>query len=82
MSLCDGMSCGQTTLKELGVEIGNYYASEIDKNAIKVTQDNFPNTIQLGNVMDFTNCLGVKPILIKSLEEFEEWIKTYIVRGD
>lgn len=54
LSLCDGMSCGQITFKELGLEIGNYYASEIDKNAIKVTQDNFPNTIQLGNVMDFT----------------------------
>src|SRR5574344_566651 len=54
LSLCDGMSGGQIALKELGIEIGNYYASEIDKNAIKVTQDNFPNTIQLGNVMDFT----------------------------
>lgn len=52
LSLCDGMSGGQIALKELGIETGNYYASEIDKNAIKVTQDNFPNTIQLGNVID------------------------------
>lgn len=51
LSLCDGMSCGQIALKELDIQIDNYYASEIDKNAIKVTQDNFPNTIQLGSVI-------------------------------
>lgn len=50
LSLCDGMSCGQIALKKLGVDVENYYASEIDKNAIKVTQDNFPNTIQLGDI--------------------------------
>lgn len=50
LSLCDGMSCGQIALKELGIPVKNYYASEIDKNSIKVTQDNFPNTIQLGDV--------------------------------
>ena len=54
LSLCDGMSCGQISLKEIGVKVDNYFASEIDRNSIKVTQDNFPNTIQLGNVMDFT----------------------------
>lgn len=51
LSLCDGMSCGQIALKELNIDVDNYYASEIDKNAIKVTQDNFPNTIQLGDVI-------------------------------
>lgn len=50
LSLCDGMSCGQIALIELGIRINSYYASEIDKNAIKCTQDNFPNTIQLGDV--------------------------------
>ncbi len=44
------MSCGQIALKELGIDIDNYYASEIDKNAIKITMDNFPNTIQIGDV--------------------------------
>ena len=47
------MSCGQITLKELDINVNNYYASEIEPNAIKVTQDNFPNTIQLGNVMNY-----------------------------
>ena len=50
LSLCDGMSCGQIALKELGIDVKTYYSCEIDKNAIKVTMDNFPNTIQLGDV--------------------------------
>ena len=53
LSLCDGMSCGQISLIEENFIIKKYYASEIDKNAIKVTQDNFPDTIQLGDVMNF-----------------------------
>lgn len=47
------MSCGQIALVEDGYEINSYYACEIDKNAIKVTQDNFPSTVQLGDVMRF-----------------------------
>lgn len=50
LSLFDGMSCGQIALKELNIHIDTYYASEIDKFAIKQTQLNFPNTIQLGDV--------------------------------
>ena len=51
LSLFDGISACQVALKNLGIEY-NYYASEIDPYAIKVTQGNFPNTIQLGNVKD------------------------------
>ena len=50
LSLFDGMSCGQLALKKLGVEVENYYASEIDKPAIKVTKHNFPDTKHLGDV--------------------------------
>lgn len=50
LALCDGMSCGQIALTELGVPINRYYASEIDKFAIKQTHHNFPRTIQLGNI--------------------------------
>jgi len=50
LSLFDGMSCGQIALKKLGVKYDNYFASEIDKYAIKVTKDNFPNTIHIGDV--------------------------------
>lgn len=52
LSLCDGMSCGQIALNELGVNVENYYSSEIDKVAINTTLLNFPNTIQLGNVIN------------------------------
>lgn len=50
LSLFDGMSCGQIALKQLGIIPKVYYASEIDKHAIKQTQLNFPDTIQLGDV--------------------------------
>lgn len=54
LSLFDGISCGQLALKKSNITIDNYYASEINKNSIKVTQSNFPNTIQLGDIC----CLG------------------------
>ena len=50
LSLFDGMSCGQIALNRLGIKINNYYASEIDKYAIEITQKNYPNTIQVGDV--------------------------------
>ena len=50
LSLFDGMSCGQIALRELGVAYGKYYASEIDRHAIRQAQLNFPNTVQLGDV--------------------------------
>lgn len=52
LSLFDGMSCGQIALQRAGISYQNYYASEIDKHAIKVTQHNFPKTIQLGSVTE------------------------------
>ena len=50
LSLFDGMSCGQIALNRVGIEYDNYFASEVDKHAIKVTQTNYPNTIQLCDV--------------------------------
>lgn len=50
LSLFDGMSCGQIALNRANIKYDNYFASEIDKHAIKVTQHNYPNTIQLGDV--------------------------------
>jgi DNA (cytosine-5)-methyltransferase 3A len=52
LSLFDGMSCGQIALNRVGIEYNNYYASEIDKHAIQVTQHNYPNTIQLGDITE------------------------------
>lgn len=50
LGLFDGCSCGQAALNKAGIKYENYFASEIDKYAIKVTQHNFPKTIQLGNI--------------------------------
>jgi len=50
LSLFDGISCGQVALERAGIEVNNYFASEIDKHAIKVTQSNYPKTIQIGDV--------------------------------
>ena len=50
LSCFDGCSGGQLALQRVGIPIGVYHASEIDPHAIKVTQANFPNTIQLGDI--------------------------------
>jgi DNA (cytosine-5)-methyltransferase 3A len=50
ISLFDGMSCGQIALERAGIHVNNYFASEIKKTAIKVTKDNYPDTICLGDV--------------------------------
>lgn len=52
LSLFDGMSCGQIALGRAGIKVSKYYASEIDKYAIAVTQANYPDAIQLGSVVD------------------------------
>ena len=67
LSLFDGMSCGQIALNKAGVKYDTYFASEIDKYAIKVAQKNYPNTEQLGDVREiqgtyFTHHLVSKPI--------------------
>jgi site-specific DNA-cytosine methylase len=54
LSLFDGMSCGQIALNKLGIDYDKYFACEIDKYAMQVTQHNFPNTIQLGDVQFVT----------------------------
>lgn len=50
LSLFDGISCGRVALQRANIPVEKYYASEIDKYAIKVTQKNWPDTIQLGDV--------------------------------
>lgn len=66
LSLFDGISCGQVALERAGIPAEVYYASEIDKYAIQVTQKNYPNTIQLGDVtkIDFTQFIDKIDLLI------------------
>lgn len=49
LSMYDGMSCGHIALDKLGVQISRYHATEIDKYAIQTTQENYPDTVQLGD---------------------------------
>lgn len=55
LSLFDGISCGQIALNKTGVVVDDYFASEIKDIAIKVTQANYPSTVQIGDVtkLDF-----------------------------
>jgi DNA-cytosine methyltransferase len=50
LSLFDGMSCGRIALDRAGIPVTEYYASEIDKYAIQVSQKNYPDIIRLGDV--------------------------------
>lgn len=52
LSLFDGISCGRVALERAGIDVDFYFASEIDKHAIAVTQKNYPDTIQIGDVND------------------------------
>lgn len=55
LSLFDGISCGQLALERANIKVDCYYASEIDRNCIQLTQRHFPNTIQLGDVCKIDN---------------------------
>ena len=52
LSLFDGMSCGRIALERAGIKVNKYFASEIKPHAIRCTQSNYPNTIQLGSVLN------------------------------
>ena len=66
LSLFDGMSCGQIALDQLGIPVEKYYASEIDKYAIKVTQANYPKTVQVGDVRNLNPKLFQDVTLIQA----------------
>ena len=53
LSLFDGISVGHLALERAGIKVDKYYASEISKSAIKITNHNFPDTIQLGDICNW-----------------------------
>lgn len=55
LSLFDGISCGRIALDRAGINVKNYYASEIDKYAIKISEANYPEIIRLGDVTNWKN---------------------------
>lgn len=65
LSLFDGISCGQIALERVGIKVDNYYASEIDENAIKITMKNYPDTIQLGDICN------IKEVVLENLPKID-----------
>ncbi len=54
LSLCDGHSCGYQVLKELGIQVDSYYASEVKPYAAKIAKKNHPDIIELGDIYNIT----------------------------
>lgn len=63
LSCFDGISAGQLALQRAGIPVSHYFASEIDPYAIQITQKNFPNTIQLGDIRNYKNWNQIYPDL-------------------
>ena len=59
LSLCDGMSCGRIALERVGIPVEQYFAAEIKDIAIRVTKENYPDTIHIGDVNQITYRAGV-----------------------
>lgn len=55
LSLFDGIACGYQALKQSGVKVDCYYASEIDQNAITIALKNHPDIIELGDVENWNH---------------------------
>lgn len=80
LSLFDGISCGQIALERAGIKVDKYLSSEIKECAIKVTMDNYPDTVQIGDVTKvhyengvlYNNC-GRKIIENENGSETIEW---------
>ena len=66
LSLFDGISCGRVALERVGVPVEVYYASEVDKYALKVSKKNYPDIIHLGDVRNIKEPLEVDLILAGS----------------
>lgn len=64
LSLFDGISCGRLAFEKADIRVNKYYASEINQHAIKVTQINYPDTVQLGDITQITEEVldGLEPI--------------------
>lgn len=65
LSLFDGISCGMVAAERAGLKIDNYYAYEIDQNAIKISKKNYPSIVHCGDVTteDFTKYKGIDLII-------------------
>ena len=53
LGLFDGISCGQVALQRVGIKYDTYYASEINKYTLKISEKHFPQTVQLGDIKNW-----------------------------
>lgn len=60
LSLFDGISCAREALKRAGVDVESYYASEVDKYAIQISQKNWPDIQHIGNITEICSDEGLK----------------------
>ena len=65
LSLVDGISCGRIALDKAGIQVNEYYASEIDEHAINISKSNYPDIIQLGDVCD------IKGVVLEALPKID-----------
>ncbi len=65
LSLFDGISCGRLALERAGLPVECYDAFEIDKYAVTVSKNNYPDIVHHGNVFDgdFTEFKGYDLLL-------------------
>lgn len=59
LSLFDGIACGRVAIEKAGFKVEQYYASEIETNAIKVAQANYPDIIEIGDITKVSYNNGV-----------------------
>lgn len=66
LSLFDGISCGRVALERAGIPVERYVAYEIEPNAIKISEKNYPDIEHCGDVTkaDFTQYRGQIDLVI------------------
>lgn len=66
LSLFDGISCGRVALLRAKIAVNAYFASEIDKYAIKISEKNYPDIVRLGDIrkIDFSQFIGKIDLII------------------
>ena len=81
LSLFDGISCARVALERAGVKVEKYYASEIDKYAIQISQKNYPDIIQMGDIKGVSSYSNTNALCDPFDMNNPEWIKIDLLIG-
>ena len=82
LSLFDGISCARVALERVGIPVEEYYASEIDKYAIQVSQKNYPGIIQLGSVTDIKSKVLCLSVVYDTLKQYDSNIQNKLSESE